>query len=98
VVGLATGASACADDRSAALRSAGGSADVVLGAVVHGGTNFTPATMNIWVTDPSTTAYAYDIEAGLPNLSEIPLPPAWDGVWNNRISSVQTCNRCDIRL
>jgi hypothetical protein len=87
-VNLETGRSACAADDAAAARLAGVGPQSVAAVRLWDGFGFTGASKTFYVGAPCTPAY--DTEYAFPNL----------GVygWNNRASSVETFNRCDVHL
>jgi hypothetical protein len=89
VVNLDTGRVTCASDQQQARRLSDVGAAAVRLAVFYDYTGYNEAggTLTFEGAECSPT---YDIEYGLPDLGAFG--------WNNRISSVQTFNRCDVKF
>lgn len=92
VVDLDSGRAACAADQQTARRLAGIGAQSLVVAVFYDHGHYTGTWMRWFRRAPCTRSYA-DIDSVLRNFDQTVY-----GRWSNRISSLKTFHRCDVRL
>lgn len=86
-VNLDTGQRSCYNDAGVARQSAGAARSLVI-ATMYDGRNFTGSSQSFYQARPCTASY--DSEWFWGNLGDLG--------WNNRMSSLRTFNKCDVKI